>query len=370
MRSTKKKDKPNISILLIKNEKFKNLNILLNKINNFQKLFNIEIIILSIDTEFPVIEGNSSLKNKKIKLINKIKKSELLNSIKKLIIESSSELIAVMEGDGQYDPNSLISAFDKLIKNNLDLVLGSRFNYSSEIKGLNKTRKKISKITNKLGKYCLSNKYSHITDCMTGFFVLRQTVCKRLINKIEIDGFNFIFEFLAISKGNLSIGEIPLILDANLNDKTKIELPILWNFVISILHNLSFKLLPRRAISFGLIGISGIIIQLSITYFLMSIKNLDFEQVIFFSILVSATSNFLINNSLTFRSNKLRGNLLLIGLIRFLFITSIPLIANFALTTAFYTYILGNAFWAQIFGIAICFIWNYIASTKFVWKKT
>ena len=70
-----------------------------------------------------------------------------------------------------------------------------------------------------------------------------------------------------MSRGKLSIGEIPLILNANYRGKTKIELAIIWDFLISILHNSSFRLFPRRAISFGLIGVSGIIVQLSTTYF-------------------------------------------------------------------------------------------------------
>ena len=231
-------------------------------------------------------------------------------------------------------------------------------------------RKKSSEFINRLAKYSLSNKYSHITDCMTGFFLLRQTVeCKRLIHKIEVNGLKFLYEFLAISRGKLSIGEIPLTLNANLRGKYKIELAIIWDFLISILHNLSFRLFPRPVISFGLIGVSGIIVQLSTTYFLMRIKNYDFDQVIVFSILVAATSNFLMNNILTFGSNSLRGYSLLIGLIRFIIISSLTLIANVAISTTFYNYILGNAFWAQISGITIGLISNYAGSARFVWKR-
>lgn len=370
MQLTKKKEKPKITILLIKNEKFGNLSTLLNKTNNLKKFFDIQIIIINFDTEVEEISRNSFIDNKKIKLINKIVRLELSSLIKKLIIQSSTEFIAVMEADGQHNPNSLITAFDKLSKNNLDLVLGSRFNCSSKIKGLSKIRKKSSELINRIAKYSLSNKYSHITDCMTGFFVLRQTVCKRLIHKIEIDGLKFLYEFLAISRGKLSIDEIPLILNANFRGQTKIELAIIWDFLISILHNLSFRLLPRRAISFGLIGVSGIIVQLSTTYFLMRIMNLEFDQVIVFSILVAATSNFLMNNILTFGSNRLKGNSLLIGLVRFLIVSSVTLIANVVISTTFYNYILGNAFWAQISGIAIGLISNYAASARFVWGRS
>ena len=370
MQLTKKKEKPRITIVLVKDKKIGNLSTLLNKINNLKKFFDIQIIIVNLYAEFEEIAENSLVENKKIKLISKVGILELSNLIKKLIIQSSTELIAVMEANGQHNPNSLINAYDELIKNNLDLVVGSRFNCSSKIIGLSKIRKKSSEFINRLAKYSLSNKYSHITDCMTGFFLLRQTVeCKRLIHKIEVNGLKFLYEFLAISRGKLSIGEIPLTLNANLRGKYKIELAIIWDFLISILHNLSFRLFPRPVISFGLIGVSGIIVQLSTTYFLMRIKNYDFDQVIVFSILVAATSNFLMNNILTFGSNRLRGYSLLIGLIRFIIISSLTLIANVAISTTFYNYILGNAFWAQISGITIGLISNYAGSARFVWKR-
>ena len=110
---------------------------------------------------------------------------------------------------------------------------------------------------NKIARYNLSKNYSQITDYFTNFFVFRTHSFKRLISNMKIDRFIFIYEFLEISNGNLSIGEITLLSKLKLNCKSNIESPILWDLLISILHSFSFGLLPHRVISYGLISISG-----------------------------------------------------------------------------------------------------------------
>ena len=50
--------------------------------------------------------------------------------------------------------------------------------------------------------------------------------------------------------------------------------------------------------------------------------------------------------------------------------TSLPVIANVGITTAFYKYISADTFIAQMAGILIVYAWNYLASSSFVWKKS
>ena len=100
----------------------------------------------------------------------------------------------------------------------------------------------------------------------------------------------------------------------------------------------------------------------------MSFFNLDFEESIYISVYFAATSNYLINNSLTFRSNRLNGFNLLRGLAKFMIVISLPLFANIGLATIFYNSINDNPVLAQIAGIIVVFVWHYAASSRFVWN--
>ena len=128
--------------------------------------------------------------------------------------------------------------------------------------------------------------------------------------------------------------------------------------------------MPRSAISFGMVGLSGVFVQLFITSFLVEIFLIDFYNALPFAVIFAATSNFLINNQVTFRSERLKNSALFIGLIKFLIVASLPVVANVGITTAFYKYISADTFIAQIAGIGIVYAWNYLASSSFVWKKS
>ena len=212
--------------------------------------------------------------------------------------------------------------------------------------------------------------YSKLTDYLSGCFCLDKEITFKFIRKIEINGFKFLYELLALSKGKFAVNEVPLTFKERRFGNSKLDIAIIWDFLVSIIHNLIFRLLPRRAISFGLVGISGVFVQLFISSFLVEILLIDFYSALPFAIVSAATSNFLINNQVTFRSEMLKNLALLIGLFKFLIIASLPVIANIGITTAFYRYISADKFIAQIAGIAIVYAWNYLASSSFVWKKS
>ena len=142
-----------------------------------------------------------------------------------------------------------------------------------------------------------------------------------------------------------------------------------WDFIVELLHKISLRLLPKTVISFGMVGLSGIFVQLVSTEIQIYLFDIEFTRALPFSVLIAATSNYLINNVLTFRSNRLQNYKLIKGLIKFLIVVSLPVIGNIFLAVSFYKAFKLSTFWSQICGIVVIFIWNYIASTKFVWKN-
>lgn len=105
-----------------------------------------------------------------------------------------------------------------------------------------------------------------------------------------------------------------------------------------------------------------------IVYFLIWTANLSFEKALPFGVILAASSNYTINNFLTFRSNKLKGMSFYYGLLKFLLVSSLPIIANVGVTNIFYNQFSANSLLSQITGIKVVFIWNYAASSKIVWN--
>ena len=110
------------------------------------------------------------------------------------------------------------------------------------------------------------------------------------------------------------------------------------------------------------------VVQLLATKLLMGLAGLSFGAALPLAVVVAASSNYLINNALTFRFQRLQGAALLRGLLKFLLVASLPVLANVGLASAFYNFVARDTVWAQLAGILVVFVWNYAASSRFVWN--
>ncbi len=104
-----------------------------------------------------------------------------------------------------------------------------------------------------------------------------------------------------------------LIFQPRRHGSSKLDSAILWDFLVSLLHTASLRLLPRRAISFGLVGASGVLVQLITTALLMSLPGLSFQQALPIAVITAASSNYLINNAITYRDRCKKGAALILG---------------------------------------------------------
>jgi dolichol-phosphate mannosyltransferase len=100
----------------------------------------------------------------------------------------------------------------------------------------------------------------------------------------------------------------------------------------------------------------------------MQIGGIHFEQALPIAVISAASSNYMINNALTFRFQRLRGKALFKGLLKFLIVASLPVFANVGVASAFHRFVSTNLITAQLAGILVVFVWNYAASSRFVWN--
>ncbi|CAK6691845.1 glycosyltransferase family 2 protein [Synechococcus sp. CBW1107] len=359
-----------VSIVLPTYNERGNIEPLLAQLLSLRRQFDLEILVVDDDSADGTAELVRQLAHGEpaIRLIRRVGRAGLASAIKEGLLDATGDLAVVMDSDGQHEPGSVLRALETLQAGELDLVIGSRFHPGAEIRGLSGRRETGSTWANSVARFSLARAYGPLSDFMSGFFALRLDRVLPLIRAVDVNGFKFLYELLAVSGGRLRAAEIPLTFQPRSYGSSKLDLAVFWDFLISILHSLSFRLLPRRAISFGLVGISGVAVQLLMTALLMAGDRLSFKQALPVAVVAAASSNYLINNALTFRFQRLRGLGLLRGLLKFLLVASLPVLANVGLASAFYSFVSPDTFWAQLAGIVVVFVWNYAASSRFVWN--
>ena len=359
---------PKVSIVLPTYNERGNIQPLLEQLLPLKARFDLEILVVDDDSADGTAELVRQLAHGEpcLRLIRRVGRAGLASAIKEGLLDATGDLVVVMDSDGQHQPSSVLEALTTLGQGDFDLVIGSRFHAQAQIQGLSGRRETGSTWANRLARSSLP-RYRQLSDYMSGFFALRLDRCLPLIRAVDVNGFKFLYELLAHSRGQLRVCDIPLQFQPRGYGTSKLDVAVLWDFGVSILHTLSLRLLPRRAISFGLVGASGFLVQLLVTRLVM-LLGVAFAQALPVAVVAAASSNYLINNALTFRFQRQQGLALVRGLLKFLLVASLPVLANVGVASAFYSYVSHNTFWAQLVGILVVFVWNYAASSRFVWN--
>ncbi len=345
-----------------------NIQPILQQLLALRDRFQLEVIVVDDDSADGTADFVKELAHAEpcLRLIRRVGRSGLSSAIKEGLLDSTGDLAVVMDCDGQHEPASVAAALELLLARNADLVIGSRFHPEASIKGLSDKREGGSVLANRLARFTLP-RYRHLSDFMSGFFALRPDRCLPMIRQVDSQGFKFLYELLSISRGHLVVEEIPLTFQPRTFGSSKLDISVLWDFGVSIIHTLLLRMVPRRAVSFALVGVSGIGVQLLVSNLLI-LLGFSFVASLPPAVIASACSNYLVNNTLTFRHLRLKGFPLLAGLVKFLVVASLPMLANIGLASVFYTRVASDTLFAQIAGIAVVFVWNYAASSRFVWN--
>lgn len=302
-----------------------------------------------------------------VRLIRRVGRFGLSSAIKEGILDATGDVVLVMDSDGQHEPVAVAQTVDTLLESGADLVIGSRFHPKASIQGLSEQRERNSSWANAVARFSLP-RYRHLSDYMSGFFALRPERCLPYVRQVDVNGFKFLYELLALSHGHLAVTEVPLSFQPRSAGESKLNLAVIWDLGVSILHTLLLRVVPRRAVSFALVGGTGIGIHLLVFALTKELLGVNFEKAQVVAVVCAGCSNYLINNVLTFRSQRLSGIALVFGLIRFLLVTSLGMAANVGVSSAFYRQVTPQPLLALLAGIAVDFVWKYAASSRFVWN--
>jgi dolichol-phosphate mannosyltransferase len=360
---------PKLSVILPTYNERENVKPIARQLLRLENRYQLELIFVDDDSQDGTADVVRELAHihPEVRLIRRVGRAGLSSAIKEGILDATGDLVVVMDCDGQHEPATVLDALDRLQQTGVDLLIGSRFHPEAKIRGLSAKRERNSTWANTLARFSLP-RYRQLTDYMSGFFVCRPQAVLAYVRQIDVNGFKFLYELLAISGGQLKVGEVPLQFQPRISGESKLNLAVVWDLGISILHTLLRRSIPRRAISFALVGATGIATHLLIYYLSSQLLGSSFELAQVFAVVSAASTNFLINNILTFRTQQLKGFRLLLGLLRFLLVTSMGMVANVGVSSALYHRTTGQPLLAMFAGIAVDFVWKYAASSRFVWN--
>jgi dolichol-phosphate mannosyltransferase len=301
----------------------------------------------------------------RVRCIRRIGRRGLSGACIEGILASSAPCAAVIDADLQHDETQLPKMLALLQGGEADLVVGSRYIEGGSADSFDKQRAGASMLATQVAKRVLR---VEIADPMSGFFMIRRDRFEQLAPQLSTQGFKILLDIVATARGSLHIKEIPYTFGSRLHGESKLDSMVALDFLGLVLAKLTHDVVSLRFLLFAMVGSLGLFVHLGALFVAFEVFNVPFPEAQACGALLAMTSNFLLNNFLTYRDQRLRGFGILRGLLLFYLVCSVGLIANVGV--AFSVYDSEPIWWlAGAAGALMGVVWNYAMSGLFVWRK-
>ncbi len=328
-----------------------NLPVLIDRIEKLG--LNCEVIV--VDDKSPDGTGeiakrlNSTYGN--IRLLSRSSKMGIATAVRDATLVSCGEFIAVMDCDMQHPPELLPSMLAEA-RSGTDMVIASRYTRGGE-PNMPAIRSAISRFATGLAHFMIPHT-RHIRDPLSGYFLFRRDAVD--IKKVSSRSYKVLLEILA--SRNLRTSEIPFSFGARYSGKSKLCPTELLRYM-----GLVLRLSDYRVAKFIAVGLAGMAVNEGLLFLLEPHAPLLLASAV--AVEASIVSNFIMNNSWTFRKrvhgailNRLAkynavmiaGALLNVGILGILVFLHFEYLA------------------ANFIGIIFAFGANYLGSESVVWR--
>ena len=306
-----------------------------------------------------------SREDSRVRCIRRIGRRGLSGACIEGILASGAPCAAVIDADLQHDETQLPKMLALLQGGEFDLVVGSRYIEGGSADSFNSQRAGASALATEVAKRALR---VQIADPMSGFFMIRRERFEELAPQLSTQGFKILLDVVATAHGTLRTKEIPYSFGSRLHGESKLDSMVALDFLGLVLAKLTNDVVSLRFLLFAMVGSIGLVVHFAALYAALKIFRLPFAEAQACGALCAMTSNFVLNNFLTYRDQRLKGFAIVRGLILFYLVCSVGLFANVGV--AFSVYDQQPIWWlAGAAGALMGVVWNYAMSGLFVWRK-
>jgi len=348
-----------------------------NERDNVAKLYRkLEAVLGEVAWEVVFVDDNSpdgtwsivrdlARQDGRVRCVRRVGRRGLSGACIEGILASSAPYAAVMDADLQHDETQLPKMLSLLTSGQAELVVGSRYVEGGSADSFDSKRAGFSVFATSIAKRVLG---VGIADPMSGFFMIRRDRFEELAPKLSTQGFKILLDVVATAHGELKTVEVPFTFGSRLHGESKLDSMVALDFLGLVLAKFTNDAVSLRFLLFAMVGGTGLLVHLSTLFIALKVLGWPFPQAQAAGAFVAMTSNFILNNFLTYRDQRLKGFAILGGLLAFYLVCSVGLFANVGV--AFSVYDQEPIWWlAGAAGALMGVVWNYAMSGLFVWRK-
>jgi dolichol-phosphate mannosyltransferase len=279
------------------------------------------------------------------------------------------EVLGVIDADLQHPPETLLELYGE-IERGADLAVASRHVEEGGVSDWSVIRRFLSRGAQVLGLVILPGVVGRVSDPMSGYFMVRrEAIAAKVMDPV---GYKILIEVLG--RGNIRwIGEVGYVFQERHEGESKVTAK---QYVEYLQHLLRLRLARwpmGRFIRFGVVGFSGVFVDMGVFYLLREFVRLGLTRSAILSAEVAILSNFLWNDLWTFGdiSKRQKGwSKRFKRFLKFNLVCLAGLILNVLIVNLLFNLLGMNEYIAKLIAIAAVTLWNFWINLKLNWRVT
>jgi dolichol-phosphate mannosyltransferase len=291
-------------------------------------------------------------------------------------------VLGVIDGDLQHPPEVLTQLL-RAIQKDADMAVGSRHVDGGGVSSWSFVRRFLSRGAQVLGLIILPDVLSRVSDPMSGYFMVRRSsIAGVTLNPV---GYKILLE--VIGRGKIGeIAEVGYVFCERVKGESKVTSK---QYIDYIQHLLRLRLATGRLgkisqrinfpvgrfIRFGLVGLSGVFVDMTLLYLLSDPTTLALpltrSKIIAGEIAI--INNFFWNDIWTFAdvsSEQHEWGQRMKRFLKFNIICLAGLVLNVLVLNIVFNLIIENRYIANLIAIALATVWNFWVNLKLSWRVT
>lgn len=272
--------------------------------------------------------------------------------------EARGTYVAVMDADFQHPPATVRALLEKAQADDADLVIGSRYAPGGSEGSFGPLRRTISWGAATIGKLALPpiRKFG-VTDPMSGLFLVRRAAVDA--DALRPHGYKILLEILGRTPLE-RVAEVPFTFAERRGGESKLGAGVMVQYVRHMAVLGYGHPENRRAASFAFVGLTGIVVNLTLLWLLHGQLGLHDLVAVPIAVEASILSNFLLNDRFTFKDR--RHDHVLQRLAKFNTVSLLALLINVAAYTILARGLGLHYLLAEFIAILVAFGANYMGN--------
>jgi dolichol-phosphate mannosyltransferase len=295
---------------------------------------------------------------------------------------AGGEVIGVIDGDLQHPPEVLVKLLDAVTAG-ADLAIGSRHVEGGGTSDWGFGRRLLSRGAQVLGLAIAPAIVGRVSDPMSGYFLVR----RQALTGIELNPKGYKISLEVLGRGRIDrIAEVGYVFQERVEGESKVTVQQYVDYIHHLLKLRSRGRVGRirgalpvgRFVRFGLVGLSGVVVDMAVLYLLHSAASplglawgLTRSKILASE--VAIVNNFIWNDRWTFKD--MTGQQNSIGqwakrLLKFNLICLLGLTLNVMMLNLLFNVFHINEYVANLLAIVLVTFWNFWINLKLNWRVT